>query len=237
MLCIFVSTNAQDTSKAKIITYDPFNTSTIDTKKDIKTDMNTIKWNLSLLSRGIFLFDYERVISEHFSLEGGIGVTYRDYSYELLNSDISSDNSSFLDSRFDEAIMTIKPGFAFELSPRIYPRDGYMEGFYFAPIFRYRLYNIMLDNPSVYNDSTNTRQTFSGSQNFGYHTSEFGFLVGFQTDQSYWYDITWDYYFGVSLRNNSYKDLQYNGSRLTIVDKTSSTPAILFGVKIGILQY
>ena len=237
LLCISIIAKAQDTSKAKVITYDPFNTSTIDTKTDIKIDMNTIKWNVSLLSRGIFLFDYERVITKHLSLEAGIGITYRDYSFEMFNNAMMSNNSFYLDNNETNTNLVIKPGFAFNASPRIYPTDGYMEGFYFAPIFRFRNYNIQLEDPVFYNDSTNADQTFRGSNNFGYKTSEYGFLIGYQTEQSSWFDITWDYYFGVSFRNNTYKDLKYKGTSLTIVDKTSSFPSILFGIKIGILQF
>jgi len=238
-LCFTIATKAQDTTKAKVITYDPFNTSSTDPKKDVKPDKNEIKWNLSLLTRGIFLFNYERVLSEHISLEAGIGGTYRDYSFEFYNEGTESDNSFFWGQNFNysDYNITIKPGVAFEVSPRIYPTDGYFEGFYFAPVFRYRNYNIIAKDPVFNNDSTGETQTIKGSQNIGYHTSEYGFLIGYQTEQWAWYDITWDYYFGVSFRNNTYKDLKYEGNTLTIVDKTKSFPSIMLGIKIGILQF
>jgi len=237
LLCISFSIIAQDTTKSNVITYAPFSTKTVDPQKDIKIDKNCIKWNIGILSRGVFLFNYERVISEHFSIEAGVGATYQDYFYGL-NSDLETTGSSlFNDNSNTKNQQVIKPGFAIELSPRIYPRDGYMEGFYFAPIFRFRKYNYMYDSPQFYNDSTNMYQTIKGSQNLGHTSTEYGFLIGYQTDQSYWYDMTWDYYFGVSYRTNSYKDLSYNGTSLTLINKQNTIPTILFGIKVGLFQF
>lgn len=239
MVSIFIQKGfSQDTTKAKIITYDAFQPTTINPETDVKVDKNAIKWNISLLTRGIFLFNWEHSFKDIFSLEGGLGLTYRDFTYELFDG-MSNDNIDFLEN--DENEQTVKPGIAFELMPRIYPRDGYLEGFYFGPIYRFRKYNVFVSNYKEYNNSYTGDDdyylTISGTKNYGYRTSEFGFIVGYQTDESWFYDCSWDYYFGASLRSTTSKEIENSGSKLRAINKISTSPALLYGIKIGLFQF
>jgi hypothetical protein len=227
--------HAQKSTSTTITTYAPFGSTTDETQKENNYDKNAIKWNLGLLTRGVFLLNYERVITDQFSLEAGVGITYQDFLFGI-SSDMDMTNSSPINNQ-SENIQTIKPGFALEISPRFYPQDSYMEGFYFAPFARIRQYNAMVTDPKFYNDSTRADQTIKGSQNLGHLSSDVGFMIGYQTDVSYWYNITWDYYFGVSYRTNSFKDIKYNGNTLTLIDKQNSIPTIIIGIKVGLYQF
>src|SRR5690242_14058998 len=81
-----VSAYAQEDPKSTKITI--FKAEDNPTKMDDKKKVilhNNIKWNWSLLGRGVFLMDYEFLINEKLTGEGGLGLTYRDPVFELFN--------------------------------------------------------------------------------------------------------------------------------------------------------
>jgi hypothetical protein len=223
-------------TSSTITTYEPFG-STEDIKNIASSDKNVIKWNASILSRGVFLLNYERAITDNFSLEVGAGVSYQDFLYGE-SKNINSETSSLMINGQTINDKTISPGFALEISPRYYPQSNDMDGFYFSPFARIREYNATITDPQFHNDSTKTYQTFKGTYNFGQLTTDYGLLIGYQTEVWDWYQkFTVDYYFGVSYRTNIVKDTKYNGSMLTIIDKQNSFPTILIGAKVLLFQF
>src|ERR1700722_9966426 len=51
-----------------------------------KMDKNCIKWNWSVLTRGVFLINYEIYISNNLTAEVGVGICYRDFLFEFTKS-------------------------------------------------------------------------------------------------------------------------------------------------------
>ena len=207
-----------------ITTYDPFKpTETVtpgEASRQIKK--NVIKWNLSVIPRGIFQFNYERLINSHLTLEGGFGLTYFDYML-VLGSVFSISNK---DLYFPTENTTITPGLAFEFAPRIYPTVGDLEGFYLSPIGRFRYYNITALDPD---------NMHKGSYDYGYNVSELGFTIGFQNEGWFW-DVMHDWYFGVGYRTINYKGFKENSTGTTptpFIDKQAKAPFIFFGWKMG----
>lgn len=219
---------SQDTSKATITTYEAFNPQSIDPQTDVKKDLQLLKWNISLLSRGAFHLNYERALTKLFSVEAGAGIAYRDYQTELFHLDIYDFSNDFYDQDF-----TVAPGFSFDVNPRVYP-EGTLDGFYFGPCFRYRKYNISVEDYQYYNEVISSTITIPGTSNVGYSNKEIGFLIGYQSD-SWWSDIVMDYYFGVTLNTQKYNEI--NSISGGFDSKQKTVPAILLGLKIALMEF
>jgi hypothetical protein len=212
--------SAQSKDSAKIYFYEPFNPNkTIDTKKDIKIDQNCLKWNWTLLGRGIFALNYERLITSTFSFELGAGLTYKDLYFEQWQEAQDEYSYSAGDNR------KIKMGPYLEANLRFYPTEGDLEGFYISPFFRYRKYN----NQSLMSDdnwySTN------------YTMNEIGLNFGIQSE-SWLTGLMVDSYFGIRYGNRvmDVPESNYINSGY-IVDQVKTKkwmPGIMLGAKIGL---
>lgn len=204
-----------------VVVYEPFNaTDSLNPKTDIKIEKNCLKWNLTLMGRGAFAFDFERTIIPTLSFEIETGLTYRDYIYEIRTDDI------YLDSDF--ANDQVSFGYMVGGALKFYPVEGDLEGIFFSPLVRYRTYNIDkafdLNSNTVYYPND-------------YNMTEMGFTVGIQAMN--WSQIVGELYFGVSYRTTRY--LTYNevydnnGSLIDYAkqNQMSKAPAFLFGYTIG----
>ncbi len=178
---------------------------------------NAVKWNWSLLSRGVFMLNYERELKPWISLEVGAGLCYRDFIYEGMED-------LWMYEGDESSTAIIKP--AFETRVRLYPflLDD-MEGFYCSLGYINRNYGLETDwNDVIYESS--------------YKFNESQFLVGWQYE-SFWIDnILADFYFGIGLRNyklKTYDEEYINGSSSYLLnEKDGSKPAFYMGWKLTV---
>ncbi len=227
LFVLIFSSIAVISQETKITVYEPFKTDQkIDPSKDIKVEENCFKWNFSMLTRGGFVINYERLLKEQLSFEFGCGLTYRDYIFEMFKQ---GDMYYSIYNSDENNSITAKLGYALEMSLRYYPKDGNLEGFYVAPVFRYRSYSMELE-----------KEVNSELQKYpsGYKMSEFGFVIGAQSEWT-WSGILWDYYFGVSYRMDRYhsfeEEYDINNHLIDLDNRIIqwNHPAILLGLKIG----
>lgn len=212
-ICFLVK--SQDSTNAIIVKKDVFETKSL-IKENIKIDKNVLKWNIYMLGRGAFIINYERMITSQFTIETGLGLTYRDFILEdkLLhfssNSDGEEKGSKYVHEFF--GIETkINLGYSIEVAPRFYPKDGDFEGYYISTPIRFRQYNI------------------ENKYDFSYNTLDFGFVLGYQYEQ--WGEILSDYYIGVGYRTNHYS--KFDTNNLQTVATKESYPCLFLGYKLG----
>ena len=95
------------------------------------------KLNPLLIINGDLPVYYERRLTHNWALEGSIGVTLKDYLYDLFYFDPSAPSDVRLAPE-----RKYKAGYSFSLSPRFYPSGTFEETdiFYFAPEVRFRKY-------------------------------------------------------------------------------------------------
>ena len=178
-------------------------------------EKNAIKLNLAAITRGVYMLNYERKLTDYISAEVGIGATDADYLYHFFYDDID--------------VIESKRGFAFEANVRYYPNGAeYLEGTYVAPYFRYRTHSIGFykDNAVDYHDSNH---------------KELAILIG---NQSEYGNLLMDYFIGVGYKTSSMPDYRedsaydedgvYHYSN-RIVSEESSNFMFIVGVRIGIL--
>lgn len=94
-------------------------------------EKNVVKLSLFELASGDLPIYYERVLSDMFSVEASVGVTFGDYIGSMF-SDVNS-------SPFDESI-DAKYGYSLSAAVRFYP-IAVLEEFYVSPEFKFRKYN------------------------------------------------------------------------------------------------
>jgi hypothetical protein len=166
-----------------------------------------------MLARGTFFMEYERELTPHLTIEPGLGVTYSDivgmFSTEMNDSDNSYENYE----------ITRKYGPALSLRTRLYPTEVVdMEGFYVSLGYQARWYN---------KECTIEHETY----NVGNNMSDFNFTVGWQQEGYLFDDLTFEFYFGVAVRNLTDRNYDYNTER---VETTRiNRPALIMGFTYG----
>lgn len=186
------------------------------------TEINCVKWNLGMLTRGVFMLDYERALSDYFTAEVGLGITYQDYWFEIFNEMWVDNYYSYNYSPQP------KGGLAFEGGIRLFPGEvGGFDGFYIYPNVRLRDYNI--DYTYNYTDDMGEEQ--DKIFNAGYSMTEVGFIVGYEIES--WADVvTWDYYFGIMYRKAIFDHI--DAENLQIERENISNPFFVLGLKLGV---
>ncbi len=217
----------QNDQSVKITVFKPSEEKTTVATK-IMQDQNCIKWNYSLLARGVFLLNYEHPISKKVSAEVGLGVTYRDLIFETYSglpfNDFGSNNKNF--------------GFAVEGGVRLYPKDfDNFEGFFISPIVSYRTYST--PQPTA-NSSSSSTTTAVPNSNFkpGYNLMDLQFKIGYAYESFWDWDIIGEVYAGFAMRyaDVKYYDLDNNTSvsQYTPKEESIKLPQFLFGLKVGL---
>lgn len=213
--------SAQDGSSTKITIFQPGNTSTV-TATPTPEDQNLVKWNYSLLSRGVFLLNYEISLQDKITAEAGLGVTYRDFIFEVV--------------RFDSVLeyKNVKTGLAVEGCIRFYPKGHkYFEGIYLSPGISYRNYK--------FGPQSQLYRTYSGYNPAfepGYDFMDVQVKFGYQYE-SYWTDLMADFYIGFGYRNatvNYYQLYSVNSFTTGISPMRAKLTFLqaLFGFKVGV---
>ena len=181
-----------------------------------KVYKHNVKWNYSLLFRGVFLMNYEFLLKKKITGEVGLGLTYRDLVFEISKNQNNGYN-------FGAAIEPIyKP--CGEAGFRFYPTgfDNF-EGFYLSPMFSYRNYVFSTNkNTSSYSSLPyiNTINNF----NPGYRFLDLQVKLGYQYESIFgWGDFLADFYVGFASRNatiNAYEAVQvtnWSGTQIQYV--------------------
>ncbi|RZL34304.1 MAG: hypothetical protein EOP00_31830 [Pedobacter sp.] len=122
----------RNTTTTIIITQE--NAQTYFPKKNVN-QKNAIKLNPILALNGDLPIYFERVISDKISFEIGAGPTVQNFVQNFLDNDMEE-----VQDLDDER--TYSYGYSFMADLRFYPADNSyaLDGFYFSPEFRHRLY-------------------------------------------------------------------------------------------------
>jgi len=201
------------------------------TKKDRGDAPKTaIKLNPLLALNGDLPVFVERVLTEKLSVELGAGVTIKNYLGDLFDTIEDESSSSFSDVKTEPEL-----GYSVSAGLRFYPSSHTwaLEGVYFAPEFRHRLYktNVLtigdeqLDSPELLKTNITNFRAIIGNV---YYLEDRVFL---------------DYYAGAGLTNRNtgrvHTEREYNVITWGY-DYTSSfynekkvRPSLALGLKIG----
>ncbi len=211
LFLLALNVSAQN-DNGSVIVYDAFDTTETLDKKAVYSENNGLKLNLGNLGRGIFMLNYERIISRDFSVEIGIGATTIDYLYL-----VSYDETEYIQE---------ENGIAFEANVRYYPNGAdYLDGTYFAPYFRYRSYKYGYE-------AENSAGEYE-TEFFDARAKELAFLVGYQTESG---NFLMDYYLGLGYKFSSFPESSYSEDNVLLYSKENTNNFIvLLGVRIGLL--
>lgn len=171
----------------------------------IKKVNSIVKFNPLTLFSGDMVFYFERKLDTRLSVEGGLGLTFRNYFFEAAKT-------------FETGVDYGKnrnglPGYSGRLSLRYFPeknRKGLLpiEGLYFGPLIQYKVYRgqTMQCNPDFNGQVLNVklleyRKLLDAEIMFGYTTFYPGNFVmdvyggiGVRSHNSRTYDCNWDEY-------------------------------------------
>lgn len=212
---------AQDT-QVKVRVFDGTTPEEEETKKqNIHNDKNFISINPYLLGRGAFTIGYERALHEKHSLSIDIGLTYRDYVYELVTNDdfyVSDDNA------------TARVGRYLQVAYKFYPKgvDDFDGGFYFSPQAILRNYNVSEDIEEFIG-TTYVTTTVDRS----YSMKEFALKFGYCTESWLFDDMISDVYFGIGSREVKSMQSEDYANPTLVTEVIERRPAVYFGVKFG----
>lgn len=227
-LFIFLSGKlfCQDGTTTKITIFQPEAANLDD--QQINKYRNLIKWNYSLLTRGVFLMNYEYSFSDKFTVEGGLGLTYRDYIFEWIKQDVFTDYTG------------AKANFCGEAAIRFYPREhNDFEGVYLSPVISYRKYSFN-NQEERYSTVVGYNSTFLP----GYSFLDFQFKFGYQYEGWLSWDVVSEFYIGFAYRNVTFKYYEQQepapGSSFSYytykaTTKKESYPHPLLGFKLGFI--
>lgn len=202
-----------DKPKATTVTY-----SKVEYKKTISDNniRHLVKLNPLLIFLGDIPVYYEHRISDHVSIEAGLGMTMTDY-YLNLTDEIITDN------------VKTKIGYSLVGSAHFYPSKYYlgMQEIYFSPELRLRNYfsEVVQYGSKIISPAIDQKRIMTDFQiKVGY--------INYFTD-----NVFVDYYAGIGIRNRvmTVAEIQDIGNALSITMKNSNdlVPCISAGVKIG----
>jgi hypothetical protein len=122
-------------------------------KSNSKYDANAVKLGIFEMIQGMYGLSYERELSDIFTVQGGLGLTGRNWTYGLMGADglgpgaedqkstYFGDND-YTDEDYDYRSRKAKMGYYVTVMPKFYyaDEDG-MDGSYLALNFQHRRYN------------------------------------------------------------------------------------------------
>jgi hypothetical protein len=190
------------------------NPSLIKSMDTTKTTLNhNIKWNVGLIARGVFMFDYEVRLSKKLSALIGCGVTSRDLIFEI-SRDIN------IGSGFGRT--NAKGGFAAAAGFRFYPvSHTNFKGLFFQPTASYREYR--LTDKTVYNYNYYTGNNTSLKYSPSYKLYDVELQLGYQFGGSAT-SIHVEVYSGFGYRTAKYKGTEYYDEYVTVYNNDPYYP-------------
>lgn len=206
--------------------FDEGNSSDIfDVKSSVEVN-NTLKINVLSAFAGDVALNYERVLSPHFSVEAGLGITL-----PTLRAGNYLQNSGFLGFNYGEEVVLDKGNTSpyASLAVRYFPSKGESDipaGLYFSLGTQFRKYNF---SSHLINESVPFVPQKSITQHFDY--------VRFTVGKTTMIDrLVLEYYVGLALRNTVKSSYSYdlnNNYEITPYSVKSSAPTIVIGYKVG----
>ncbi len=173
-----------------------------------------------LLMRGELSIFYEWRLAQHFSVEGGAGITYIDFLYETFEN-----GARFLPDADEARDVQFHTGISLRLQPRYFPSryQTAIEGFYIAPTYSYRTWNM-------------TYYVNNGLVSFPHEVkrewNEFRLQIGDQDCDPYSVVFTeWYLNVGVQFRNDD--SVFSRGVTAEILHENYSRVVLGAGIKIG----
>lgn len=228
----------QDTVKTTLIIFDQDNINEVTHKndKDVKNQKNAFKFNPLLILNGEIPIYYERALNNNVSIEGAIGMTFKNYIGSVSNFLGEGDDEEIYDTKKEK----IKSNISFKLGIRYYTADVVLDGFYFALEYANRKYSTeQTITYSQYNPITFFSTTQTNVFNTEKSYNEFKLIAGSQS-HNYWDNFFIDYYFGVGINKlNVIKVARIedvnNSSYYTygLISENKIIPSLYAGLKIG----
>jgi hypothetical protein len=179
-----------------------------------------VKLDPTLLVRGEFSVFYEWRLSRHFSVEGGLGLTFIDFCYELFQN-----NGRFVLNGQQNGDAQFQTGIALRGQFRYFPAryESAIGGFYIAPAFAYRTWNMdyLVSNGLVTEAFPVKRQW-----------TEIRLQIGEQDPDPYSVLFT-EWYLNVGYQFRDEDRVRGQGVTSEIVHRNTSRVVFGIGVKIG----
>lgn len=238
------TTKKKETEKSTVIVFD-------DEKEDDDEKINTRRVTIIKTSPISFIFgsqiiEVEKEINDWFSLQLGVGVTFKDRSKDIdflaeIIDEESDGNygpysdvweSDELDYYYDGSRQS-KLGYAFTFSPRLFYSSDGCEGGYIAPTLTYKRFAFKAEDVVLGNNYVERTGEFTDAESVSY--LDFTVRYG-QTN--FFEKLTTESFVGLGIRsiNNHRQDLGYlPGGYLGkgFQDFTSSELRLELGVRIG----
>jgi hypothetical protein len=159
-------------------------------------DKNCIKWNWSLLARGVFQINYEIYLAGNLTAELGAGITYRDFEFEFTKTLGNSNADSIQQFNGSSSVYgTAGIGYSGEAGLRYYlSKYDNMEGMFLEATVSYRSYSF--PNSTYISQEINTPSSFVPGYKFLDEQFKFGYCAS-----HWWSDVITEFYVGVGIRN------------------------------------
>lgn len=204
-----------------------------------------IKFSPTSFIIGNFPLEFERELTELFSVQVGIGLTFKpgtrywgDFLHELhfpqfCNND-EVEGPNYCDHPYEYTFRTGKLGYFMSLSGKIFFRQKGFKGRYVAPFFRYSTRNATIQKVEEGQPYDEVRLD-EVEKEFARNTD---FLVRYGI-QNYNEKMIWDFFFGLGLRsqNRTRQDLTYDSNQ-NLVNGTRNLNKLKLrgdlGVRIGL---
>lgn len=232
---------AQDTIKTSIIVFDHDDVDKIISSNGTKSlrKKNALKINPLLILNGEIPVYYERAISDRFSVEFAIGLTFVDYLGNNMTTFFSDGESEGRVNVGEDVTERINKNISFKSGLRYYLDDIILEDYYFAVEFAQRTFSreLIIDEDQYGSTGYSVKKEFDEIQ---VH-NEMKLIFGNQI-HSYSGNLFLDYYIGVGLdvyRKEEARE-DYNASnglvRSYVLKKEEGIkPRFYFGFKMGFL--
>jgi len=210
--------NRNDSSDVTIITFD--NSTNVPVKKNKKGKIvrhfpkNNVKIGVFGAAYGEVPFYYERYFADWFTLQAGVGITFRDFLGDVYSRIEFGSKSKYNGSTttwvglneypYNESFPSYQNrkssvGVSFSLAPRFFVAGEAFEGFYISPIFEYAVRNYKANKIDIDgNFLSNSKQKEN--------TKSIKFMLNFGTQYDF-QPITLDWSFGFGIVSNNYTRL------------------------------
>lgn len=184
---------------------------------------NLVKFGMLEPFAGSFTFYYERVLTENFTAEVGLGLTLDNYFNLLISDNLGNLNSG-------DYVSSVGP--VFTLGARYYPELA-PEDFYVSPEFRFRGYN-----SSEKRTVDGVLTTFKTPSSYASGRLTFGYQYFVSKN------VFWDFYggFGITAVNFTTLDSQVitdpstgmTTTNYSLIEEGGLRPTLHIGIKLGL---
>jgi hypothetical protein len=216
-------TAKRDSSKVKVSVLNPNGKTPMRYEgNSMHTDsvQQALKLNPGQFARGEFALYYEYRLSDVFSVEGGLGVTYVDYLYELFVND-----GRFLFKSQEGKSVKFQSGFGIHAQLRYFPSryETAITGFYLAPDFSRRDWRMQyFVNTGLIREPHDTKRSWT----------DLKLQLGYQDADPY-EDFFWEWYIAAGLRIVDQDVIDGDGLDAVFTHEHYVTPVVGMGIKIG----